>query len=165
MTHKRKISIINRLFTYFVIAAFFSVVLSCSNRNDAEQDEIKAISETADSFAGRYFNFDLIGASKLSTMESKKWISFLASNITQEDVNMLREQDEAATFVNLNVDKTSDSTATSSYKVTNFLMIDTLGRPGIITDEAFYKINLVKRNGRWLVKMEGLPRSERQSHD
>ena len=165
MTHTKKISVINRLFTCFIITAYFSVILSCSNKHDAEQNEIKAISETADSFVERYFNFDLIGTSKLCTKESVKWISFLASNITQEDINMLRAQDAAAAYVNLNVDKTSDTTATSSYKVMNFLMIDTLGRPALITDEAFYKINLVKRNGRWLVKMEGLPRSERQNHD
>lgn len=147
----------------FIVPICFSTVLSCKHATN--KSELKAISETADNFVEHYFNFDLIATRNLCTKESTKWLSFLASNITQEDINILKEQDKAATYVTLSVKNTSDTTAIAIYKVMDFLMIDTLGHPGVITDEAFYKVNLVKRDGRWLVKMEGLPRSEKQSHD
>ena len=119
----------------------------------------------AEGFADKYFNYDLAGAAGLCTPESGKWIAFAASNVTQEDVDMLNAREESAECSAETVELTGDSTATAECRVENFLRPDTLGRPAEMTGEAVYAISLVKRNGRWLVKMEGLPQSGRRSRD
>lgn len=148
---------------YLAIPSCFSAVYSCSQ--GADEKEIEEITTVANSFAERYFNFDLNGSLPLCTPESRKWLAFAASNMTQEDVDLLNSQDGEAACETTYAELTSDTTATATCRIENFLKTDTLGRPGEMTDEADYNILLVKRNGRWLVKMEGLPRNEKRNRD
>ena len=95
--------------------------------------------------------------------ESAAWLSFLASNMQQEDVDILKAQDKGATCKALSINIINDTTATACYRVFNFMRIDTLGRAGKMTEQADYTITLVKRHSKWHVKMEGLLQSERQN--
>ena len=149
--------------TACVAAAVLAALTAC--RHAPEDKERAAVAEAAEGFADKYFNYDLAGAAGLCTPESGKWIAFAASNVTQEDVDMLNAREESAECSAETVELTGDSTATAECRVENFLRPDTLGRPAEMTGEAVYAISLVKRNGRWLVKMEGLPQSGRRSRD
>ncbi len=149
--------------TACVAAAVLAALTAC--RHAPEDKERAAVAEAVEGFADKYFNYDLAGAAGLCTPESGKWIAFAASNVTQEDVDMLNAREEAAVCSAETVELTGDSTATAECRVENFLRPDTLGRPAEMTGKAVYEICLVKRNGRWLVKMEGLPQSGRRSRD
>lgn len=147
----------------FTVSACLSVTCSCSR--DAMSQEMDEALKAADNFAGCYFNYELEATKDYCTPESVVWLSFLASNINQEDIDIINEQDKPATVETKDVEMTSDTTAVAICEVRNFLKLDTLGRPGEIASKALYPIPLVKRDGRWLVRMEGLLQSEKQNHD
>ena len=56
-----------------------------------------------------------------------------------------------------------EKAAEAVLRVTNVMLADTLGRPGRIVDEAVFTVKLVRRSGRWLVRMEGLPQSGKRN--
>lgn len=153
---------VNMFFTFSLIVSMLSLT-SCNKNN--EDQALEEITGTVDEFAEYYFNFDLNGTIKTCTPESKKWLSFLASNIRQEDIDILKAQKEGSWHETGDIIFTSDSTVNVECKVFNFLKIDTLGRAGSMTEHATYKIPLVKRNGKWKVKMEAPLQSEKRSHD
>ena len=45
------------------------------------------------------------------------------------------------------------------------ISMDTIGTKGHFVNQADFVLNLVRRNGRWLVRMGGLPRSEKRNRD
>lgn len=143
-----------------VMAAYF-----LSTADSAENKAKKEITATVDKFATCYFNFDFNNTATTCTPESMKWLSFISTNILQEDIDIIKSQEEGSRHETIEITLTSDTTATVTCKVYNFLKIDTLGRAGHMTEQATYKIPAVKRNSKWLVKMEGLLQSERQNHD
>ena len=100
---------------------------------------------TALAWADAYFNCDFVEAAKHATPESEKWLRFAASNIVEDDLQLLRDNpveiDEDAD-VNRSVDEPKEQ-----------------------ADEGTFLVNVVKRNGQWAVRMEGLPRSGKQSPD
>ncbi len=112
-----------------------------------------------------YFNLDFVGAVPFCTIESKKWLSFISSNISQADVDIIRTQQVGATHEIGEIEHICDTFVVANCSVFNFLRVDTLGISGCITEQAVFRIPVVKRNGKWLVKMEGLLQSERQNHD
>ena len=148
----------------YIMVFFCSIIMlagSCSQ--PAEEKEKNRIKSTADNFAENSFNFRLADSRMFCTEESAAWLSFLASNMQQEDVDILKAQDKGATCKALSINIINDTTATACYRVFNFMRIDTLGRAGKMTEQADYTITLVKRHSKWHVKMEGLLQSERQN--
>lgn len=142
---------------------FILIFYSCSKSfEDKEEEDIES---AANGFVSHYYNFDFQGALPFCTDESRKWLVFISSSILQEDVDILREQPNGANYEINNIEHVDDTTAVVDCSVFNFLQIDTLGRSGKMTEKADYRIPLVKRGGKWFVKMEGLPRSEMQNHD
>lgn len=135
---------------------------SCAKQHKSE-DEEKIISVT-DKFASNYFNLNLKEAMQLCTPESEKWIKFMASNIFQEDIDILNSQKENATHKIDDISYTNDSSATVKCYVYNGFIIDTIGQPGRISQNEIYKINIVKRNDKWMIKMEGPLQSGKQNH-
>lgn len=150
--------------TILIILTMFSfITLSCKNKQDTLDEE--SMTNVANSFSEYYFNFRLTEAKRFCTPESAKWLIYMASNISQEDIEILKNQERGASSETISVELQSDTTGTAVCRVENFLKIDTLGRTGMMTDEASYRLNMVKRNGQWLVRMEGLPQNEKQNRD
>lgn len=145
------------------IIAFMALILTCSCAS--EDDNIKDIQNVADDFATSYFNYDFKKSRKYCTEESDKWIRFAASNVDKKDIETLRAQAEGASHSIGEIIVINDTSATACITVHNVLVIDTIGVPGHIENNAEYVIPLVNRNGKWLVKMEGLPQNEKRSHD
>lgn len=155
---------INNILNIIPFCLVISLSLSsCENKKDNK--DINDITTATDDFASTYFNYRLKEASKYCTDESVTWLKFVASNISQDDINLLRQQDEGAYHEVTDVEITNDTSANVECKVYNFMKLDTLGQNGTITKQALYKINLVKRGGKWLIKMGGPLRSEMRSHD
>lgn len=136
---------------------------ACTKHYESEDEE--SITSVTDSFATHYFNFRLKEAMPFCTPESEKWIRYTASNIFQEDIDILKAQTEMATHETDGITYVNDTAASVKCHVYNALKTDTIGRPGHISGHEIYNLNIVKRNGKWMVKMEGPLQSEKQSRD
>lgn len=128
-----------------------AVVLLLTTCSGSGFNEDSDITEAVDSFATAYFNYDFKAASRHCTAESVKWLRYAATNVIDEDIELLRAQSEGATHEVVVVNRATDTTATASIAVRNFLQRDTLGRPGHIVSQGLFSVNLAYRSGRWLV--------------
>lgn len=111
-----------------------------------------------------YFNYDFRHALDFVTPESERWLRFAASNITQSDLDALQDNGQATVAID-GYYAGSDTTGTAYLNVSNWLCPDSVGRAGSVQELASFQVSMVNRNGRWMVRMEGLPRNERQSRD
>lgn len=134
---------------------------ACTGRKDGSEQA----DEAALRWGAAYFNYDLKEAARLSTPESRKWIEFVASNMTEGDVELLRSLDEEPAVELYECVQENDSTWTVGLDVSHFVEPDTIGQPGRLTEEGDFRVTVVSRNGRAYVKMEGLPQNERHSRD
>ena len=144
----------------FLTAAI--VLTACSDSLSSQQTKA---GRAATAFAEAYFNYDLQKAIELTTPESAKWISFVASNITQEDVNVLNTRTEGVLVTLTDCEVLSDTTCEALLAVDNFMSADSICRPGEFRDGGVFRLKVVLRDDSWKVKMEGLPQNETRSHD
>ena len=111
-----------------------------------------------------FFNCDYHAAEALCTPESRRWLQFAASNTTQYDLDMLRQQAaqvEATEFF----PEASDTLRVVELVVRNSVSPTIHGGESAQVEEALFHVTVVKRNGSWQVRMASLPRSEKQSRD
>lgn len=148
---------------YYSLIICLLIFSSCTEHYESEDEE--QIVSTTDSFATHYFNYNLKEAMPFCTPESEKWIRYTASNIFQEDIDLLKQQKEGATHETDDIIYINDTSAMVKCHVYNVMKIDTIGKPGTISEHEIYNISLVKRDRKWLVKMEGPLQNEKQSRD
>lgn len=142
---------------------FIVILSSCSGRQkDGFNPDIVAVT---DSFALNYFNLDIPSSAKYCTPESNRWLKFYAGNVSEEDLAVLQRQDEPASYEITDVAMLADTSAVVACKVSNFLKIEYVEKAGEMADDEVFYIPVVRRDGRWLVKMEAPLRSGRQSRD
>lgn len=125
-------------------------VLLCGCTGDGHKDD-NEVNATINSFASAYFNYDFKKAMLCVTPESERWLRFSASNVIEEDVELLRAQTEGATHEVENISYPSDTVAVVRCRIENYLKRDTLGRAGHVVKKGRVNIKVVKRNGQWLV--------------
>lgn len=77
-------------YIFAFMGLFVSLLLSCSDK-DANTAEERALA-----FAQNYFNLRYKQSLTLCTENAKKWIVFRATNITQEDVDVINAQTDTA---------------------------------------------------------------------
>ncbi len=126
--------------------------------------ENHAVRQVAESWADAYFNADYHGAEQYATPESMKWLRFAASNTTKADLELLHEQ-YASIESDDNIVYSDDTLSIVILTVSDFLAPTTLGDAPRRQDKGTFIVKVVKRDDSWYVRMEGLPRSEKQSHD
>lgn len=125
-----------------------------------------AAENTVTSWADAYFNYDYEEALKYTTPESEKWIRFAASNITEKDVDFIRQQgNKASAEVQSRQIAEGDTVGTVDIRVSNYVQLGAIGKENKVVNEGIFSIRVVKRSGKWQVRMEALPRNERQSRD
>lgn len=139
-----------------------AVLTACGDNLSSQQEKA---GRAATAFAEAYFNYELSKAAGLTTPETKKWISFAASGLTQEDVDVLNTRNEAATVTLTACEMVGDTVCEACIVVDNYLAADSIGRPLQLRSDDDFRLTLVLRDGRWLVRMAGLPRSEKRSRD
>lgn len=144
-----------------IMTATCLALMACDGLNNSEQGNAD---ERATAFAEAYFNYDFERAMKYVTPESEAWLRFAASNVQEGDVRQLREM-EAATTEIAKSDYDTDSTATVMLNVSDYLQPGGIGQESHVVSHGTYRLRLVKREGRWYVRMEGLPRNETRSRD
>lgn len=142
------------IFSLTVLALIFA---SCVNG-----DKEEAVSRTICDFAEHLFNFRYNDAAMLSTPESKRVLSFMASNIDEKAAETIRniKQPPVVTIKSLKIK--NDTFAIARLNVSNEIVIDSIGKaPSVRTGNRIYTFTLVYREKGWLVRMEDLPRSEK----
>ena len=58
-----------------------------------------------------------------------------------------------------------DTVGTVDIRVSNYVQLGAIGKENKVINEGTFSIRVVKRDGKWQVRMEALPRNERQSRD
>lgn len=149
--------------TIVYIPCLLVVLCSACHHSVGSEEQLK---EDVDSFATYYYNWHFEKALKYCTPESEKWLRYASSNVQEEDVALLKAKEGDATIElqDITFASDNDTIATVSLVVYDVLTMKEIGRPAQIIDQATYTLPLVFRNGKWLVRMEDLPRSERQNH-
>ena len=135
------------------------LITACSSHKDEPQ-----LKETANGFAATFFNWQLNEALPYCTPESKKWIEYAGSQITQEDIDLLKAQDEGASHQLEDINyQAGDTTATVVVKVKNVMLLDSIGKSGKMMEKASFQIHLCYRNKQWKVLLTSLPSPMRNS--
>lgn len=145
-----------RIFIFLIICTFIAGFCSCGS------DKEDKLHEAADSFAVAYFNWQFVRAVKYATPESRQWLSYLASQVSQEDVDSLRNMEQGAeceiSHINTN---NNDSMATVVVNVRNFMDMDSIGKGPHLVEQARFKLPLVYRNDKWKVDLKSILRHEK----
>ena len=119
--------------------------------------------DVATNWADAYFNCDFHDAANYTTPESDKWLRFAASNTTEQDLEVLQGKATATADDYFTV--ANDTLRIVTLHVKNFLKSVVVGAPAQLQEEGIFLVTVVKRDGKWKVRMEDLPRSEKQSRD
>ena len=148
-----------KVFFLFCAAILMS---SCDFTSDHDQESIEA----AVCWAEAYFNYDFHKAEEYATPESRRWLKFAASNTTEHDLQLVQQNENGATVeVEDFFPEANDTLRVVSLKVSNYVSSTLPAESAQLVDEGVFNITTVLRDGKWLVKMEGLPQSEKQSRD
>ena len=145
-----------------LLLLFMGAILlaGCDGGMDGDQQARNAAEDWADA----YFNCDFKDASEYVTPESRKWLQYAASNTTAEELKRLQDAGGAKVTASEGFDEANDTMRLVTLNVTNSLKPNGQGTAEISKD-AIFKVEVVKRDAGWQVRMEGLPRSEKQSRD
>lgn len=143
--------------TKWFVAVAMILLVACGSSSDADE----SIRKNAVAFADSYFNLDFHAALDLSTSESRKWICYVASNVSEADLEVLRSYGHDATVNVERVEVIGDTAAVVKLSVDGFLCTDSIGRPGHIVDGAIFSLPMVRRGDRWLVRMASPLQSEK----
>lgn len=119
-----------------------------------------AARKVAVSWADAYFNCDFHEAEEYSTEDSGKWLRFAASNVSEEDLQLLRGRNAVAESSDYFLEA-NDTLRIVTLTVRNYLVPKPLGEPSQLADEGRFTVKVVKRGSHWKVKMDGMPRSEK----
>lgn len=157
-----KYKLTRRGLSLLVVVAVLAAIGCCTMIGIGHKGDEEQLKSIADSFSVSYFNWRFPDALRFCTSSSRKWLSFAASGVTEDDVEALRNKEEGASchFEQLDYG-TNDSTAWVTMRVSNFLSMDSIGKTPRVVEEAYYKIPMVYVQGRWLVNLTELPRHER----
>ncbi len=123
-----------------------------------------AARQVAQAWGDAYFNCDYHEAEQYVTEESGKWLRFAASNTTESDLELLQRQ-QATVDADDYFPVATDTLRVVRLKVENYLSPTALGEASRQEEEGVFEVTVVKRADSWQVRMEGLPRSEKQSRD
>lgn len=78
---------------FYIIFTLATLLLTACGSETKEEREVMTV---ARDFAEAYFNYDFDKASKLLTDDSRKWLNFEASNLTEDDMVTLRNDGQGA---------------------------------------------------------------------
>lgn len=125
---------------------------ACGESREKDEEQIQ---EVAEGFASAFFNMDFDRAASFCAPESFPWVRFKASNITEKDLEVYNREQRMAKARLDRLTFSSDTTAAATCQVAHVLLTDSLERQAIMVPERTFRIPLVKRDGKWLIRMEG----------
>lgn len=144
-----------QLFLSFSLMAAALLMQACESQADGDGTALR--------WADAYFHGDYPDAADYVTEESLPLLRLLASNMTEADIKQLQELNTRVELQDYT--PLGDTLATATVRVTDYMQPDSIGRAGSVHAEGTFLLSLVRRNGRWKVRMASLPRSGRQNPD
>lgn len=135
-------------------------LLLCGCNAPVNKDEAE---KCAEGFANAFFVLDFNRAKDYCTTSSERWLKFYVSNIRQSDADSIRALPDRP---EVSIDKLkkgkNDSLAVCTCTVKGAFIMDRLGEAGHRVEKAQMMLQLVRQNGQWKIKLEGLPRNEKK---
>lgn len=135
-------------YIFAFMGLFVSLLLSCSDK------DANTVEERALAFAQNYFNLRYKQSLTLCTENAKKWIVFRATNITQEDVDVINAQTDTAECEIDDVELNDETTADVKMTIKNVLVCDSIGKRGSIKEKIKKTLKMKKVSGNWYVDTE-----------
>lgn len=136
--------------------------IACYDSRDIKED----IKQEITSFSNYYFNYEYKNAIDYVTPDSRKWIIYVASNLSDDDIEALNTKTApAVTEITDLTYNAYDSTGIVVVAVKNNMAFDSIGVTGHIADEQIYRIPFVRYENRWKIKMEAPLRNEKSDRD
>ncbi len=143
----------------FYLSVFISLT-ACQDTPPPHEATVKAVS-----FCEAVYDLDYMAAKDMATAASFPYISFIATNTTQQHVDKVKARGPVAVSVvdtQVNEEK-GDATVVCSVK--NSLSINFFNGASVIVPEKQDTLHLIKEGERWLVKMDNPLRNGMQSPD
>lgn len=150
---------------FLSVLPLLPIALSCDRLARNGNDDTETIKSVAEDFSDSYFNYRFDKAMKYCTNDEKKAISYIATNITEDDIRMLRDKEDAATCETGDITLVNDSCADVECTVNDYYAKSIIGKAGEIRQKSEYTLRLVRENNRWLVRKVAPLQSGRPSHD
>lgn len=130
---------------------FLSILLCLTFCSSCEHTPEQEVENVAKEFVEALYNLDYDKAQKYCTSQSSAIISFLASNVSEEHLSMVKRAGKAQVNV-LRTDIDEDgTTATVICRIANYLKLNLLDNRSHIDKETEKEIDLIKEKGKWLV--------------
>ena len=137
-----------------IILAATALMTICACTSDKDKEEIE---NTARDFASCYFGCHFDEAIKLCDKESRKWIVFTATNISDDDLTVLNSSETMPQYDVKDVSVDNDSTATAIVEAKDYMRASDIDTTAVISQEDIYAFKLRKRGVKWLVSLDMVP--------
>lgn len=140
----------NNRYFYYIFALFFPfcAIFSCKKVPSASEEAETAVA----AFSKSYYSWQLAEAMPLADEALQQKLRFLASNVNQSDLNVLHQATEEPEVEIVDLALTDDATAKASLHLRNIYVMDTIGRPVHLCEEAKAELTLTLSGGKWIVK-------------
>ena len=157
----RRNYILHRLVLPLWLSSAALLMGACGEYSGASESKL---TQTVDSFATYYYNWQFQRALRFTTPQSEQWLRLCASQLTQEDVDLLNKQVEKPSYVIDQLELINDSTARVSITVQNYLLTDTIGRPARLVDKGSFTLDAVYTTAaqRWMIDLHDVLRNEKK---
>lgn len=130
--------------------------------SSCEHYQEKQLRDTVNDFSTAYFNWQYHKAARFCAPGSERWLAYMASQVTQRDVDTLRALPEGASVrINSMRFYKGDSVAVADVEVCDFLEMDTIGKTGRWVEKARYLISARLVRGVWKVWLSAPLRAEK----
>ena len=137
-----------------IILAATALLTVCSCTAGKSKEEVE---NTARDFASCYCGGHFDEAIKLCDKESRKWIVFTATNISDDDRTVLNSSEATPQYDVKDVSVDNDSTATAIVEAKDYMRASDIDTTAVISPEDTYTFKLRKRGGKWLVSLDMMP--------
>jgi len=136
------------------VAACIGLVATTNCGGKASTDE-RSLLLRADSFVVAYYNGLYHEAARFVAPSSMPRLRFIASQITQADVDVIRQREEPLSYEVVATTIEHDSCAQVELQLHNAFTIDSIGQPGTISAEQTTTLNFVfdKEQQLWFVSL------------
>lgn len=140
----------------WLLSLWMTLFVSCDHLPASHGSQAE---NTVDSFCQAYFRYHFERALQFTTDESRPWLVYAASNVNQDDIDALRAMENSPSIdVDEVVAPENDSTGYAVVEVSDYLVMDTIGQAAHLQASSQYRFDMVKRGGKWKIKLSGLPR-------
>ncbi len=123
------------------------------------------VEQAASKFSEYFYNLNYPAAEALATPSSANLLKFLASNVRQQDLDLLHAQTPATVSILESSIDSNGEEAQVICQISNALVIDIIKSKAEITESLVDTLQLTKVGSKWLIKKDIQQQNGTQSHD